>query len=132
MPSYGYLTLEFFIISIFSPNAGHLISTLLLLVAVSGAIIHYLHRQGRQGLYLASYPGSMAHYMSLLSHAHITSATATKYDYDDNDDATVVGESGVVGPLDSEETMKKKLKGMRFELDNTYGTLVKVPNEPTS
>jgi len=58
----------------------------------------------------------MAHYMSLLSHPEFAALFANKGD--DN------AGSGLVGPLDNERTMRRKLEGVRFMLDERTGGLV--------
>jgi len=94
--------------------SAHLLAALLVLVAVSGTFIHVLHARQRKRLYLASRPGSMAHYMSLLSHPHLTSPIGKD------------GVNGTLGPLDDDKAMENKLAGVQFMLNERSGTIVPV------
>ncbi|KAF8582931.1 hypothetical protein K439DRAFT_1349965, partial [Ramaria rubella] len=101
-----------------NPRSAHFLAALLILVGVTGAIIHISHRRKRTRLYLASHPGSMAHHLSLFTQTQ-TSRSA--------DDIVNGAKSlGLVGPLDNDRTMKEKLKGFRFTFDQRTGRVVAV------
>jgi len=97
-------------------KSAHMLTAILILVAISGTAVHIIHRRQRKRLYLASRPGSMAHYMSLLSHPEFAALLANKGD----------ANLGSVAPLDSARTMRRKLEGVRFMLDEHTGGLVPV------
>lgn len=94
-----------------------------MIVAVLGTFVHIKDRQQRRQVYLASLPGSMAHYMSVLSHIQSASMIPVQ---DDRDDVTITGDAELVGPLDTEKVMEEKLRGIRFMLDRSSGCVVAV------
>jgi hypothetical protein len=100
-----------------SPRNAHCLAGLLIAVAILGAILHYIHWRSRKNLYLASQPGSVAHYMSILSEAQRVSLQEPQ--------------QGHIGPLDDDKTMLQKLRGTRFMLDPNGG-LVAVPSGETA
>ncbi|KAF8530066.1 hypothetical protein BU17DRAFT_78609 [Hysterangium stoloniferum] len=95
-----------------NPRNAHSLAGLLISVAIIGGILHLIHRRQRKNLYLASQPGSVAHYMSILSEAQRASDRSQEPDV------------GNVGPFDDNKAMRKKLDGMRFMIDPHGGGVV--------
>ncbi|KIJ47903.1 hypothetical protein M422DRAFT_778028 [Sphaerobolus stellatus SS14] len=89
-----------------SARNAHALTALLLLVAFTGTVLHLIHRQQRKRLYLASRPGSFAHYMSLLPDVPPGRSQNAPSK-----------ETPSLSPYDSKRAMRKKLNGLEFMMD---------------
>ncbi|KAH9923793.1 hypothetical protein B0H21DRAFT_153867 [Amylocystis lapponica] len=88
---------------VIEPIPTHGLASLLLVIAVTGMIVHILHRMHRRDLYLTMPPGSIAASLALAYHSGI-------------------GE--ILVPYDTEEDMLHKLRGLHFGLDRRTGAVV--------
>lgn len=93
----------------YSERNAHCLAALLLVVAITGAILHIIHSRQRRKIYLATTPGSMAHYMALVP---TTGAPAS--------------ENSFLSATDSKKIMRRKLDGVEFMLDEQTGCIIPV------
>lgn len=90
--------------------SAHLLSSLLIAIALFAMLLHVLHRRARSSLYLTSAPGSIAQIVSLTSHA---------------------GFGRKLFPYDNGEKLEEKLEGMRFSLDMRTGAILADEDDAT-
>ncbi|KAL4247888.1 hypothetical protein ABKN59_007467 [Abortiporus biennis] len=90
---------------VMDPLAGHALSVLLVCIGLIGFAIHIIHLLKRRGsrLHLTSQPGSIASSVALTAGS---------------------GLSDILKPWDDPDSMKKKLNGMRFGLDEVSGGII--------
>jgi len=100
-----------------SPRNAHGLAALLLLMAITETVLHLLHRRQRRRLHLATRPGSVAHYMSLLPNVPLSGpGNVTPRD----------GPVPSLNPTDSKRAMRRKLEGMEFVIDEASGRIIPV------
>ncbi|KII84757.1 hypothetical protein PLICRDRAFT_94907 [Plicaturopsis crispa FD-325 SS-3] len=85
------------------PLSGHALAVVLFLIGIVGIVVHFIHSRARRNLYLTSPPGSIAAIVSLTSRS---------------------GFGDLLLPYDDEETLRRKLSGLRFRLDRRTGAIV--------
>ncbi|KAI6094202.1 hypothetical protein F5141DRAFT_961781, partial [Pisolithus sp. B1] len=81
----------------------HLLSSLMILIGITGLIVHALHARSRRKLWLTSPPGSIASIVSLTSRS---------------------GFGELLLPYDDESRMRSRLSGFKFRLDQRTGAIV--------
>ncbi|KAJ7273308.1 hypothetical protein C8J57DRAFT_973173, partial [Mycena rebaudengoi] len=81
----------------------HFLAALLTLIGLSALFLHIAHSRQRRRFFLAASPGSIAHIISMTAHARF-------------------GER--LYPYDDDETLARKLAGLRFGLDPRTGAVV--------
>lgn len=82
---------------------AHLLSSLVILIGITGLIVHTLHARSRRKLWLTSPPGSIAAIVSLTSRS---------------------GFGELLLPYDNESRMRSRLIGLKFRLDQRTGAIV--------
>lgn len=82
---------------------AHLLSSLMILIGITGLIVHTLHARSRRKLWLTSPPGSIAAIVSLTSRS---------------------GFGELLLPYDNESRMRSRLIGLKFRLDQRTGAIV--------
>ncbi|KAL4065570.1 hypothetical protein V8B97DRAFT_1150922 [Scleroderma yunnanense] len=82
---------------------AHLLSGLLILIGLTGFIVHFLHAKARRKLWLTSPPGSIASIVAMTSRS---------------------GFGELLLPYDDEERMRTNLTGLKFRLDPRTGAIV--------
>ncbi|KAG7442199.1 uncharacterized protein BT62DRAFT_922821 [Guyanagaster necrorhizus] len=82
---------------------GHALALLLFVIGFIGTFLHIINRRQRRHLFIASPPGSIGGIVSMTSHS---------------------GFGQLLVPYDSEESIERKLKGLRFRLDKRTGAIV--------
>lgn len=82
---------------------AHLLSALMILIGITGLIVHTLHARSRRKLWLTSPPGSIAAIVSLTSRS---------------------GFGELLLPYDNEPRMRSRLTGLKFRLDQRTGAIV--------
>lgn len=82
---------------------AHLLSALMILIGITGLIVHTLHARSRRKLWLTSPPGSIAAIVSLTSRS---------------------GFGELLLPYDNEPRMRSRLIGLKFRLDQRTGAIV--------
>ncbi|KAI6127127.1 hypothetical protein F5141DRAFT_1085716 [Pisolithus sp. B1] len=82
---------------------AHLLSSLMILIGITGLIVHALHARSRRKLWLTSPPGSIASIVSLTSRS---------------------GFGELLLPYDDESRMRSRLSGFKFRLDQRTGAIV--------
>jgi len=85
------------------PLPAHVLSLVLILTGFVGIFLHVINRRRRMKLRLASPPGSIAAVIALTSRS---------------------GFGQLLLPYDDEETMERKLEGLRFRLDKRTGAIM--------
>jgi len=83
--------------------AGHSLAALMFFIGVVGLLVHLAHRHARRNLWLTSPPGSIASIVSLTSRS---------------------GFGELLVPYDDEESIKRKLAGLRFRIDRRTGAIL--------
>ncbi|KAK0447415.1 uncharacterized protein EV420DRAFT_1276276 [Desarmillaria tabescens] len=82
---------------------GHVLALLLFVIGFIGTFLHIINRRQRRHLFIASPPGSIGGIVSMTSHS---------------------GFGQLLVPYDSEESIERKLTGLRFRLDKRTGAIV--------
>jgi len=85
------------------PLPGHLLAIVLFFIGFMGIFLQLINRRQRQNLALTAPPGSIAAVVSLTSRS---------------------GFGELLLPYDDEETLEKKLYGLRFKLDRRTGAIL--------
>ena len=83
--------------------ASHVLAILLIFLAISIAILQWIHRKERSRLYLAGPPGSIASDVSMTSSAKF---------------------GLLLNAGDTEEDLARKLQGMRFGIEHSTGQII--------
>ncbi|KAK7020468.1 hypothetical protein R3P38DRAFT_1215233 [Favolaschia claudopus] len=82
---------------------AHALTAVLVLIGLSASFLHIMHSRQRRGFFLAASPGSIAHIVSMTTHAKF-------------------GEK--LYPYDDDQTLARKLAGLSFSLDPRTGAVV--------
>ena len=85
------------------PLAAHVLSAILLAIALAGLFVHISHRRARRNLWLTAPPGSIAATVALTSRS---------------------GFGELLLPYDDEATIRRKLTGRKFYLDQRTGAIL--------
>jgi len=85
------------------PLPGHALAYLLIITGIIGFIVQFLHTRERKKLLVAAPPGSIAAVVSLTSRS---------------------GFGELLLPYDDEQTLERKLQGLRFRLDRRTGAIL--------
>lgn len=88
---------------ILSPLPGHALAFFLFFIGLVGVLVHIISRRQRKGLYLSTPPGTIAATIALSAHS---------------------GFGELLMPTDDEETLERKLSGLRFSIDKRTGAIV--------
>ncbi|KAJ3929634.1 MAG: hypothetical protein NXY57DRAFT_1015895 [Lentinula lateritia] len=86
-----------------NPLPGHALAFFLFFIGLVGVLVHIISRRQRKGLYLSTPPGTIAATIALSAHS---------------------GFGELLMPTDDEETLERKLSGLRFSIDKRTGAIV--------
>ncbi|GAW04104.1 hypothetical protein LENED_005872 [Lentinula edodes] len=86
-----------------NPLPGHALAFFLFFIGLVGVLVHIISRRQRRGLYLSTPPGTIAATIALSAHS---------------------GFGELLMPTDDEETLERKLSGLRFSIDKRTGAIV--------